>query len=46
MTTIHVPYSCVNCGNKFDVTMKAGEPIMVRTCPKCGGIASTSIETV
>ena len=45
MTTIHVSYACGNCKNQFDVTMKAGEPLIERTCPKCGGIANTSIET-
>jgi DNA-directed RNA polymerase subunit RPC12/RpoP len=43
MTTIHVPYVCDDCKNQFDVTMKAGEPLMPRTCPKCGGIANTTV---
>jgi len=40
MTTIQVPYTCGKCRNQFDVTMKLGEPIVSRLCPKCGGIAN------
>ena len=40
MTTIKVPYTCSKCGNQFDVTMKLGEPIISRPCPKCAGIAN------
>jgi predicted nucleic acid-binding Zn ribbon protein len=39
MTTIQVPYACGKCNNQFDVTMKLGEPLITRTCPKCRGIA-------
>ena len=39
MTTILVPYTCSQCKNKIDVTMKVGEPLIPRTCSKCGGTA-------
>jgi len=42
MTTIQVPYACGKCKNQFSVTMKFGEPIISRTCTKCGGIATAS----
>jgi DNA-directed RNA polymerase subunit RPC12/RpoP len=40
MTTIQVPYICGKCRNQFNVTMKAGEPLISRKCTKCGGIAT------
>jgi DNA-directed RNA polymerase subunit RPC12/RpoP len=43
MTTIQVPYACSKCRNQFDVTMKLGEPIIPRLCPKCGGTAKAPL---
>ena len=40
MTTILVPYTCGQCKNQTDVTMKVGEPLIPRTCLKCGGTAN------
>jgi DNA-directed RNA polymerase subunit RPC12/RpoP len=40
VTTILVPYTCGKCKNQINVTMKVGEPLISRTCPKCGGIAN------
>lgn len=40
MTTLQVPYTCKRCSARFEVTMKAGEPLVSMACPKCGGTAS------
>gem|GEM_PF-2015102 len=40
MTTIQVPYTCGNCNARFQVTMKAGEPLVSMACPRCGTAAA------